>query len=156
MKKSFISLIVISFLSCSTSERSVSLKDGNYVSDGYSTINADISANNSQELKPQEDGPTSEDLVTLLTKVPGLNVAGYGHNATFKVRGQASFYASTDPLFVINGNSVGSNFANVYDTVDPRDVRSIRLLKGTDAAIYGARGANGVIVIRTSSKGRSR
>jgi len=96
-------------------------KVGKNVSEGYSSINA----NNSQELKPLEDIPISEDLVTLLTKVPDLSVVRYGHNAPFKVRGQASFHASIDPLTVINGNSVGSKFAHIYDTVDPRDVSTI-------------------------------
>lgn len=127
----------------------------NEISDGYTEVEAGNSANNSQELNPNEDHTTSEDLVVLLTKVPGLSVAGHGHGASFKVRGQASFYASSDPLFVVNGNSVGTNFSNIYDTIDPKDVKSIRLLKGTDAAIYGSRGANGVIVIRTGKLSKS-
>ncbi len=148
-------LAAILLQACHSSYRDVVLPQEKYVSDGYGEIAADNNTNSSHDLNPRDAGDVTEDLVTILTKVPGLNVAGYGHNATFRVGGQASFYGSSDPLFVVNGSSVGSNFSNIYDTVDPRDIVSIRLLKGTDASIYGARGANGVIVIKTSSKGRS-
>ncbi len=53
-----------------------------------------------------------------------------------------SFFGSTTPLFVINGVIVAS-----IDNVNPLEVRSIKVLKGSSAAIYGVRGANGVISI---------
>lgn len=57
-------------------------------------------------------------------------------------QGPGSFTSSTEPLFVVDGTIV-------YDisSVIPSQVRSISLLKGSAASIYGARGANGVIVI---------
>jgi TonB-dependent SusC/RagA subfamily outer membrane receptor len=57
-------------------------------------------------------------------------------------QGPGSFTSSTEPLFVVDGTIV-------YDisSVVPSQVRSISLLKGSAASIYGARGANGVIVI---------
>jgi TonB-dependent SusC/RagA subfamily outer membrane receptor len=53
-----------------------------------------------------------------------------------------SFFGSTTPLFVINGVIVPS-----IDDVDPLEVKSIKILKGTSASIYGVNGTNGVISI---------
>jgi TonB-dependent SusC/RagA subfamily outer membrane receptor len=57
--------------------------------------------------------------------------------------------SSTGPLFVVNGQTIGTDFSNVYILVNPNDVVSTSVLKGSDAALYGSRGANGVILIRT-------
>lgn len=53
-----------------------------------------------------------------------------------------SFFGSSEPLYVVNGVIVNS-----FDFVSPMDVKSIEVLKGSSAAIYGIRGANGVISI---------
>lgn len=65
---------------------------------------------------------------------------------TIRIRGVATVNGSADPLFVVDGVQVGSD-ANF---VNPSDVESIEVLKDASAtAIYGARGANGVILITT-------
>jgi TonB-dependent SusC/RagA subfamily outer membrane receptor len=87
----------------------------------------------------------------MIRRLPGVQVRGNGRNATFKVSGVESFMASTDPLFVLNGTPM-PNYAQVFSVVNPNDVSSITVLKGSDATIYGSRGANGVIVIRTNTK----
>jgi TonB-dependent SusC/RagA subfamily outer membrane receptor len=48
----------------------------------------------------------------------------------------------TEALFVVNGTPVNS-----IDNIRPQEVKSIDVLKGPDASIYGSRGANGVILI---------
>lgn len=66
--------------------------------------------------------------------------------ATIRIRGVATVNGSADPLYVVDGVQVGSN-ANF---VNPADVESIEVLKDASAtAIYGARGANGVVMITT-------
>jgi TonB-dependent SusC/RagA subfamily outer membrane receptor len=57
--------------------------------------------------------------------------------------------ADNRPLFVVNGMSVGNDFSVVYSMINPNDVSSLSVLKGSDATLYGTRGANGVILIRT-------
>lgn len=57
-------------------------------------------------------------------------------------RGPGSLTSSTEPLFVVDGTIVYQ-----INNIVPSQVRSISLLKGSAASIYGARGANGVIVI---------
>lgn len=67
-------------------------------------------------------------------------------NAAIRIRGVATINGSADPLYVVDGVQVGTN-ANF---LSPSDVESIEVLKDASAtAIYGASGANGVIMITT-------
>ncbi len=75
-----------------------------------------------------------------------------------QVRGQGSITAGTDPLYVVDGVQINtesnSNEANLSPlaAIDPNDIESIRVLKDASAtAIYGARAANGVVLITTKS-----
>ncbi len=78
-------------------------------------------------------------------KVPGVDVVGN----TITIRGIGSLNLSSDPLFVVDGVVVSS-----IDNISPREVKSISVLKGSSAAIYGTRGANGVILITLIGSGR--
>lgn len=75
-------------------------------------------------------------------RVPGVMVNG--NNIT--IRGVNSFYGGTDPLFIVDGIPVDKGLAL---NMNPYDIDRIEILKGPDAAIYGSRGANGVIAIFT-------
>jgi hypothetical protein len=71
-------------------------------------------------------------------EVPGVVVSG----KSIVVQGPNSFFGSSQPLFVVNGVRVYN-----IDYLNPVEVKSIKLLKGSSANIYGNEGANGVIVI---------
>jgi TonB-dependent SusC/RagA subfamily outer membrane receptor len=71
-------------------------------------------------------------------EVPGVQVNGN----SIMIQGPSSIRASTEPLFVVDNVIVSS-----VDGILPQMVRSIEVLKGAAAAIYGSRGANGVILI---------
>lgn len=71
-------------------------------------------------------------------QVPGVQVNG----TSILIRGQSSINSGNDPLFVVDGMVVPT-----IGNISPREVQSITVLKGADAAIYGVRGSNGVIVI---------
>jgi TonB-dependent starch-binding outer membrane protein SusC len=99
--------------------------------------------------------PTSFNaLQGLRGKVAGVNIftnsgAPSGSNRVV-IRGTGSLTASTDPLFVVDGVAMedGINFLN------PNDIESIEVLKDASAtAIYGARGANGVVLVTTTRGG---
>jgi TonB-dependent starch-binding outer membrane protein SusC len=98
--------------------------------------------------------------------VPGVAVtqssAQPGSTATIRVRGGNSITFGNEPLYVIDGfiiynnnsftNTGASNGAsiNALATINPSDIESIEILKDASAtAIYGSRGANGVVVITT-------
>ncbi len=83
-----------------------------------------------------------------VTNANGRPGAGGG---AIRVRGVGSFGATPDALIIIDGIA-GGNFNNI----DPNDVESISVLKdASSAAIYGARAANGVILVTTKSGNRS-
>ena len=71
-------------------------------------------------------------------KVPGVNITG---NRVI-IRGINTFYGSTDPLFLLDGVPID---ASAVPSLNPLDIAIIEVLKGPEAAIYGSRGANGVI-----------
>ena len=64
----------------------------------------------------------------------------------FKIRGTSSLYANTSPLIVVDGFPIEGTFSSI----NPNDVESVTILKDASAAsIWGARSANGVIVVTT-------
>ncbi|HCD48549.1 MAG TPA: SusC/RagA family TonB-linked outer membrane protein, partial [Cryomorphaceae bacterium] len=70
-----------------------------------------------------------------------------GAGATIRIRGTSSINGS-DPLYVIDGVVIGGGI----DFLNPNDIETIEVLKdAASAAIYGARGANGVIIITTKN-----
>ena len=73
------------------------------------------------------------------SEVPGVTVNGTSIQLQ---QGTGSFTSSNEPLFVVDGTIVYQ-----IDNIIPSQVRSISLIKGSAASIYGSRGANGVIVI---------
>ncbi|MCW3168704.1 SusC/RagA family TonB-linked outer membrane protein [Chryseobacterium sp. 09-1422] len=99
-------------------------------------------------------------------KVAGVNVASVsgepGANQNIVIRGVGSLRSGTTPLYVIDGfvidNSNTGVANNPMNFINPDDIASLDVLKDASAAaIYGARGANGVIVITTKKgkKGRT-
>jgi len=70
--------------------------------------------------------------------VPGVEVNG----TSIKIMGSSSLNVSTEPLFVVDGVIVKN-----IDNIPPQSVKSIEVLKGAAASVYGSRGANGVILI---------
>lgn len=105
------------------------------------------------------------------SNIPGIGVvAGTssqpGAKTTLRVRGVASMNASTEPLYVLDGVPIPSydlsNFTSMseaggmgfIETLNPADIESITVLKdAASASLYGAKGANGVVLI-TTKKGK--
>lgn len=74
-----------------------------------------------------------------------------GSQAAIRIRGIGSINASSNPLYVVDGVPYGG----CLNSISPDDIESITVLKdATAAALYGSRGANGVIVI-TTNKGQA-
>lgn len=89
------------------------------------------------------------DLTAYLQKVAGINISGSGAYARISIRGPVSFQSgASNPLYVLNGSKIGFDYSTVYRSVDARDIKKVRVLKGADeTAIYGSQGAAGVIEI---------
>ena len=112
---------------------------------------------------------TTDVLSAMQGKLSGVQIAsqsgelGAGVNIT--IRGANSIYGSSSPLFVIDGipmdvneNEVArgrinnTNTSNPMANINPADIESIEILKDASAsAIYGSRGANGVVLITTKA-----
>jgi len=100
------------------------------------------------------DQLTTKNVITLNEGLQGL-AAGVqvsrtsgkpGASSNVVIRGVATINNSTQPLYVVDGIMVGTN----ADFLNPNDIESIEILKDASAtAIYGSRGANGVIMITT-------
>ena len=83
-------------------------------------------------------------------RVSGVDVIETpGGGIQLRIRGTHSMMGSSEPLIVLDGFALQSRDGVLYD-INPRDIESITVLKDVaSTAIYGVRGANGVIVIKT-------
>lgn len=82
-----------------------------------------------------------------------------GGRTTIRVRGFSSINSSNNPLYVVDGVMLPQNnqaqFSSAIDYINPNDIVSVEVLKdASSTAIYGARGANGVVLI-TTKKGKA-
>src|SRR6185436_11593588 len=87
----------------------------------------------------------------LATRVAGITLtqARDGH-LVMRIRGQTTLLGDQDPLFVVNGIPLGR--AINFSAINRFDIASIDVVKdAAGMALYGIRGANGVIVVRTKS-----
>lgn len=128
---------------------------------GYGTIQKKditgaVSAISSDKIKDQQvpsldlalAGQMAGVVVTQSTGAPG-------GGASVRIRGAGSLSAGNEPLYVVDGFPVTNDFDqrnNPLNTINPADIDNIQVLKDASAtAIYGSRGANGVILITTKS-----
>jgi TonB-linked SusC/RagA family outer membrane protein len=121
---------------------------------GYGTqrrsdLTGSVSSVSTKELV---DRPVVNIGQALQNKVSGVQVvkqgAGYpGSNPIIRIRGTNSINSNSDPLFVVDG-IIG--VSNALRNINPQDILTMDILKDASAtAIYGTRGANGVIIITT-------
>lgn len=101
------------------------------------------------------DKPASNPINSLQGKVAGLSIVNSGQpgsQADVRIRGTATING-VNPVYVVDGV-----FANNIDFVNPADIESLEVLKDASSlAIFGSRGANGVIIVTTKrgQKGRT-
>ncbi len=87
-----------------------------------------------------------------LRRLSGVNVNGNGASASVTVRGISSFVGSNEPLFVVNGQTLNGGYNSAYNNINPREIKSVTVLKDASASLYGSRGAHGVIVITLKAR----
>jgi TonB-linked SusC/RagA family outer membrane protein len=109
------------------------------------------------------DRPVVNMLEALQGKAAGVDITNNvrpGEFGTVRIRGQRSITGSSNPLYVVNGipiqgrndNSNDNNNSANIAWLNPNDIKSVDILKDASAtAIYGSRGANGVVLITTYS-----
>ncbi|MDG3582660.1 SusC/RagA family TonB-linked outer membrane protein [Galbibacter pacificus] len=119
---------------------------------GYGTqrksdLTGSVSTISSQSI---EEMPTTNPEQALAGRAAGVNVSTNsgrpGGNTNVRIRGNNSINANNSPLYVVDG-VIGAGPINY---LNPNDIKSMEVLKDASAtAIYGARGANGVIIVTT-------
>jgi TonB-dependent starch-binding outer membrane protein SusC len=101
-----------------------------------------------EEIERNASGQPIEMLAGRVSGVTVETVAGGG--IAVRIRGTSSFYSSNEPLYVVDGVPFTPGPNGALTGLNPHDIESIQVLKNpADTAIYGMRGANGVIVIKT-------
>lgn len=107
---------------------------------GYGTMDKKDLASGTNQIDATEDRFSSYTNIydMIRGEIPGVQVDG----KIIVIRGISSIVGGSGPLFVVNGIIVSS-----IDNISPREVKTINVLKGAEAAIYGSRGGNGVILI---------
>lgn len=159
------STIIVSYIGCETQKIKVTgaktlnigLKDDaigledvvviGYGSQRKSDLTGGIVAVGEDKLKMVS---TNNLMDKLAGQVPGLNVtsgkARPGEDQTLRVRGENSLTANNSPLIVLDGIPYSGSLGDI----DPDIIENLSVLKdASSAAIYGSRGANGVILIQT-------
>lgn len=116
------------------------------------TIAGSVSTVKSEKI---ENVPTASFDQALQGQTPGLTVISNSGEpsvaATFQIRGTNSINSGTTPLFILDGVPIESSS---FNAISPSDIESISVLKdASSTSIYGARAANGVVVI-TTKRGR--
>jgi TonB-linked SusC/RagA family outer membrane protein len=144
---------------------------------GYGTVKKSDLTGSVSSLREEDFNPGANASIDqmMLGRAAGVNIsqtsAEPGGGIAVRIRGASSVNAGSDPLYVIDGfpidnsaaelsnaNLAGigtnSNPRNPLNSINPNDIHSIEILKDASAtAIYGSRGANGVILI-TTKKGQ--
>ena len=117
------------------------------------TVAGSVSTVKSEKL---ENTPTAAFDQALQGQVAGLTVLSStgepSASATMTIRGTNSINSGTAPLYILDGVAIS---ASDFNTINPGDIESMSVLKdASSTSIYGARAANGVIVI-TTKRGRN-
>lgn len=122
------------------------------VSVGYGTQNRDEITGSVASVTAEDVGQEVtrfEDLIN--GRFPGVQVFRLQNGGiSLRIRGAASLVGSGEPLIVIDGLPIQSSAGSALMGVNPRDITRIDVLKDAGStAIYGVRGANGVVLIST-------
>ncbi|HEY8484305.1 MAG TPA: TonB-dependent receptor [Longimicrobiales bacterium] len=111
------------------------------------TVTGAVSSVSAQEIIER---PTSHALRAIQGRVPGVDIINAGNKpgdgVAIRIRGVRSITANNDPLIVVDGVPIPGGIGDL----NPADIVSIEVLKDAAAtAIYGSRGANGVVLVTT-------
>lgn len=156
-------------------EEDVAALDEVVVNAGYYTVKERERTGNISRITAEdiEKQPVGNVLSASIGRMPGVNIQQNtgvpGGSFTIRIRGQNSLREEgNEPLYIVDGvpfpgtsigagdiNTLITGGGNPLNSISPSDVESIEILKDADAtAIYGSRGANGVVLI-TTKKGRA-
>ena len=117
---------------------------------GYDALDSERLVSPVATVRAEDEGaPRFRTLIEMLSRVPGVRVIQMAEGGmSVRIRGATSFQSNEEPLFVLDGMMIPS-IAGISG-INANTIESITVLKDAgETAIYGSRGANGVILIRT-------
>lgn len=129
-------------------------QEGERVNIGYGSVKKDHVVGSVAKVETKDETIIdSTTLAEMLARIPGVQVAQLaGGQVSVRIRGTNSFRSGTEPLYVLDGMPVLSG-GGLFG-LSPSTIESITVLKDAGStAIYGSRGANGVILIKTKQGG---
>ncbi|MBW8770153.1 MAG: TonB-dependent receptor plug domain-containing protein [Gemmatimonadetes bacterium] len=108
-------------------------------------------ATSSKEVKTDAQMPTNMSIEEYLaSRSAGVEIGHANGTITVRLRGASHAYGSNMPLYIVDGVPFTPTTEGGLSGINPYDVASIRALRDpADLAMYGSRGMNGVIVIKT-------
>lgn len=126
------------------SEKLKNRKKGDKISLVYSETDQKYEVISSKSIDASNDKNT-QIYNTIYDMIRGKLAGVYvSRDNKITIRGVSSIRNISDPLFVVDGSIVSS-----IDYISPNNVKSISVLKGAEASIYGSQGSSGVIIIKT-------
>lgn len=121
---------------------------------GYNIVKrADVTSSvvsvNAEEIRSR---PVANALQAIQGKAAGVDITSNerpGEIGSIRIRGNRSFIAGNNPLYVVDGIPLDLRSGGI-ETINPNDIETIDILKDASAtAVYGSRGANGVVLVTT-------
>lgn len=106
----------------------------------------------SEDIRRTPDVPIEQ---ALMARVPGVWITRTADGGiAVRLRRSATMSGQSDPLYIVDGFAYDPGPGGSLSSINPYEIESIRVLKNAaDTAMYGVRGANGVIVITTKRAG---
>jgi TonB-dependent outer membrane receptor, SusC/RagA subfamily, signature region len=105
-----------------------------------------------EQIQQSPSGDPIEKL--LMNRSPGVWVGrGADGGIAVRIRGGSSLYGNNEPLYILDGSPFVPGANGSLTGINPYDIESIRVVKDpAELTMYGVRGANGVIIIKTKQK----
>ncbi|WP_405379713.1 TonB-dependent receptor plug domain-containing protein [Maribacter sp. LLG6340-A2] len=125
----FTLFITATLISCGSSQKTTSEK---------SNIKAEL----------DEKNRTNFTLLERIIQMPGI-INRNGKPVFAKTSNSFSNTGTQEPLYILDGYELGNSFSSLNEAVKSFNVKKIRILSSADAAMYGTRAANGVIIVTT-------
>lgn len=153
-------VVALAMIGCSSTKQSVEASEepkesAKRVEVGYGTQEKQHLTGSVGSLSPEDidDAVRAQSYTRteelLQGRIPGVYVYRRSDGElAVRIRGTTSIYGSNEPLYVVDGMPLA---VGGLSGINPYDIESINVLKGPSAAIYGSRGANGVVIITTKT-----
>ncbi|TLP71198.1 TonB-dependent receptor plug domain-containing protein [Maribacter sp. ACAM166] len=125
----FVSIIIATLLSCSSAQKTIIDKP---------TIREEL----------DEKNRSNFTLLERISQMPGI-IKRNGIPVLSKTSNSFSSTGTQEPLYILDNYEIGNSFSSLNEAVKSFNIKKMKILSSSDAAMYGTRASNGVIVVTT-------